>query len=168
VTFAECIIQQEMRTGKMCFTSWDNFREEFTAAFCSENEATTTLMRLKLDQYSQGKRNVEAYIDKFKDLVNLSRYTDPITIMLKFRCSLNLMTQDRIAESGTDRLQDRDFNGWFKAAHRLDLNCLANEAFHYVSRCPLTHSAPPGTPFSFLSSHPPTAATPAAMHTPLR
>jgi hypothetical protein len=165
-----------MRTGKMCFTSWEKFREEFTAAFCPENEATTTLMRLESDRYFQGKRNVEAYIDEFKDLVDSSGYTDPIAIMLKFRCSLNPTTQDRIAESGTDRPQDRDFDGWFKAACRLDLNYLTNEAFHYASRCPLTHSAPsptthsapPRTPFSFLRSHPPTATTPAEMHTPSR
>jgi hypothetical protein len=43
-TFAEHIIRQEMQTGKMCFASWDEFIEEFTAAFCPENEATTVLM----------------------------------------------------------------------------------------------------------------------------
>jgi hypothetical protein len=175
VTFAEHIIWPEMRTGKMCFTSWDEFREEFTAAFCPENEATTALMRLESDRYFQGKWNIEAYIDEFKDLVDLSRYTDPIAIVLKFCRGLNSATQDRIAESGMDRLQDRDFDGWFKATRRLDLNCLANEAFHYASRHPLTqsaptlmtHSAPPCTPFSFLHSQAPsTAATPAAMHTP--
>jgi hypothetical protein len=83
------------------------------------------------------------------------------------------MTQDRIAKSGMDRPQDTDFNGWFKAAPCLDLNCLTNEAFHYASRCPpthpvptpMTHSAPPCTLFSFLRSHaPPTAMTPVAMH----
>jgi hypothetical protein len=160
----------------MCSASWDEFREKFTAAFCPENEATTTLMRLESDRYFQGKWNVEAYINEFKDVVDLSGYTDPIAIVLKFRRSLNPTTQDRIAESGTDRLQDRDFDSWFKAARHLDLNRLANEAFHYASRCPLTqsaptpttHSTPPHTPFSFLHSHPPTAATPAVMHTPLR
>jgi hypothetical protein len=166
-----------MRSGKMCFASWDEFREEFMAAFCSENEATTALMRLESDQYFQGKWNVEAYIDEFKDLVNLSGYTDPIAIVLKFRRGLNSTTQDRIAESGTDRPQDRDFDGWFKAARHLDLNRLANEAFHYASRCPLTqsaptpttHSVPPCNPFSFFHSQaPPTAMTPASMHTPLR
>jgi hypothetical protein len=144
--------------------------------FCPENEATTVLMRLKSDRYYQGKQNVEAYIDMFKDLINLSGYTDPITIVLKFRRGLNSMTQDRIAESGMDRPGDTDFNGWFKAAQRLDLNRLANEAFHLASRHPPTHSAPtpmayaapPCTPFSFLRSHPPTAVTPAAMHTPSR
>jgi hypothetical protein len=173
-TFTERVIRQEMRSRKMCFASWDDFRDKFTAAFCPENEATTALMRLELDRYFQGKRNVEAYINEFKDLIDLSRYTDPIAIVLKFHRGLNPTTQDRIVESGTDRPQDRDFDGWFKAARHLDLNCLANEAFHYASRCPLTHSAPAPTthsvpqhtPFSFLRSHPPTAVTPAAMHTP--
>jgi hypothetical protein len=118
----------------------------------------------------------EAYIDEFKDLVDLSGYTDPVAIVLKFCKGLNLMIQDRIAKSGTDRPQDTDFNGWFKAAQCLDLNHLANEAFHYASRHPPTHSIPMlmmhsiplHTPFSFLHSHaPPTIATPAAMHAPL-
>jgi hypothetical protein len=100
----------------MCFASWDEFREEFTAAFCSENEATMALMRLESDHYFQGKRNIEAYIDEFKDLVDLSRDTDPIAIVLKFHRGLNLMTQDRIVESGMDRPKDRNFDGWFKAA----------------------------------------------------
>jgi hypothetical protein len=78
------------------------------STFCPENEATTALMRLKSDHYFQGKQNVEAYIDEFKDLV------DPITIVLKFRRGLNSMTQDRIAEPGTDRPSDMDFNGWVR------------------------------------------------------
>jgi hypothetical protein len=98
----------------MCFASWDEFREEFTAAFCPENKATTALMRLKSNRYFQAKRNVEANIDEFKDLIDLSGYTDPIAIVLKFCRGLNPTTQDRIAESGTDRPSDTDFEGWFK------------------------------------------------------
>jgi hypothetical protein len=110
-TFAEHIIRPEMQIRKMCFASWDEFREEFTTAFCPENETTTALMRPELDRYFQGKWNVEAYINEFKDLVDLSGYMDSITIVLKFCRGLNPMTQDRIAESGTDRPQDRDFDG---------------------------------------------------------
>jgi hypothetical protein len=159
----------------MCFALWSDFTEEFALTFCPENEATTTLMRLESDHYFQGKQNIEAYIDKFKDLIDLSGYTDPIAIVLKFRQGLNLMTQDRIAESGMDRPSDMDFNGWFKTAQCLDLIRLASEAFHLASRWPPTQSAPLltthftplHTPFSFLRSHaPPTATTPAAMHTP--
>jgi hypothetical protein len=175
-SFAERILRQELQSGKMCFASWHDFMEEFAATVCPENEATTALMRLESDRYYQGKRNVEAYIDEFKDLVDLSGYTDPIAIVLKFRQGLNTMTQDRIAESGTDRLGDMDFNGWFKAARCLNLNRLANEAFHLASRRPPTHSAstpmtyapPPRTPFLFIRSHPMTATIPAAMHTPSR
>jgi hypothetical protein len=90
--------------------------EEFTVTFCPENKVTTALMRLESDRYFQAKRNVEAYIDEFKDLVDLSGYTDPIAIVFKFRRGLNPTTQDRITESGTDRLSDMDFNGWFKVA----------------------------------------------------
>jgi hypothetical protein len=115
-SFAEHILQQELRSGKMCFASWHDFTEEFVLMFCPENEATTALMRLESDRYYQGKWNTEAYINEFKDLIDLSRYTDPIAIVLKFRRGLNPTTQDRIAKSGTDRPSDTDFNGWFKAA----------------------------------------------------
>jgi hypothetical protein len=95
-SFAERILRQELRSGKMCFASWSRFTEEFVSAFCLENKATTALMRLKSDRYFQGKWNVEAYIDEFKDLVDLSGYTDPIAIVLKFHQGLNSMTQDRL------------------------------------------------------------------------
>jgi hypothetical protein len=141
VSFTEHILWQELRSGKMCFASWSDFTEEFALMFCPENKATTVLMRLESDHYFQGKWNVEAYIDKFKDLVDLSGYTDPIAIVIKLRRGLNSMTQDRTAKSVMDRLSDTDFNSWFKAAQCLDLNWLANDddAFHYASKHPPTH-----------------------------
>jgi hypothetical protein len=39
-SFAERILHQELRSGKMCFTSWREFTEEFAATFCPENEAS--------------------------------------------------------------------------------------------------------------------------------
>jgi hypothetical protein len=68
----------------MCFALWREFTEEFASMFCLENEATMALMRLESDRYFKAKQNVEVYIDAFKDLVNLSSYTDPIAIVLKF------------------------------------------------------------------------------------
>jgi hypothetical protein len=84
VSFAECILRQELWSGNMCFASWHDFTEEFASMFCPENEATMVLMQLESDRYYQGKWNVEAYIDVFKDLVDLSGYMDPIAIVLKF------------------------------------------------------------------------------------
>jgi hypothetical protein len=104
-SFAERILRQELQSGKMCFVLWREFTEEFASMFCPENEATMALMQLESDQYFQAKQNVEAYIDEFEDLIDLSGYTDPIAIVLKFRRGLNPMTQDRIAKSGMDRLR---------------------------------------------------------------
>jgi hypothetical protein len=80
VTFAECTVRQEMRTGVMAFADWMDFTLEFMSTFCPENEATSALMCLELDRYFQGQRNVEAYIDEFNDLVDISGYTDPIAV----------------------------------------------------------------------------------------
>jgi hypothetical protein len=44
VSFTERILQQELRSGKMCFASWIDFTEEFVSMFCPENEATMALM----------------------------------------------------------------------------------------------------------------------------
>jgi hypothetical protein len=175
-TFSEHIVRQEMRTGVMGFADWTDFTSEFMSTFCPENEAMSMLMRLESDCYFQGQRNVEAYIDEFEDLVNMSGYTDPIAIVLKFRRGLNAMMQDKIAESGTDRPQDNDHRGWYAAAHRFDLNWLANEAFRYASWHPTaqstmpryTNSTPACTPLSF--SRPATSSTlsPASTHAPMR
>jgi hypothetical protein len=102
-TFAECTVRQEMRTGVMAFADWTDFTLEFMSTFCPENEAMSALMRLESDRYFQGQRNVEAYINEFEDLIDMSSYTDPIAIVLKFRQGLNATTQDKIAESGTDQ-----------------------------------------------------------------
>jgi hypothetical protein len=84
-SFTEYILWQGLQSGKMCFAAWSDFTEEYALTFCPENKATTALMQVKSDHYFQGKQNVEAYIDKVQDLIDLSSYTDPIAIMLKFR-----------------------------------------------------------------------------------
>jgi hypothetical protein len=160
-----------MKTGKMVFTSWTEFTDEFESIFCPENEVTTALMTLESDRYFQGKRNVDAYTDKFRELITLSGYTDPIAIVLKFCRGLQPSTQDKIAESGTDRPKDNDLQGWFQAACRFDLNRLANEAFRYTSRHPatVTTTTYPARPaFSFLRQNAPMPTIPAAMPNPAR
>jgi hypothetical protein len=55
MTFTECIVRQEMKTGKMVFASWTGFTDKFTSIFCPENEATMALIILKSDRYFQGR-----------------------------------------------------------------------------------------------------------------
>jgi hypothetical protein len=114
-TFAEHTVRQEMRTGVMAFADWTDFTLQFMSTFCPENEAMSVFMRLESDRYFQAQQNVEAYINKFRDLVDMSGYTNPIAIVLKFHRGLNVTTQDKIAESGTDRPRDNDHQGWYAA-----------------------------------------------------
>jgi hypothetical protein len=86
--------------------------DKFELIFCPENEATTALMTLESDRYFQGKRNIDAYTDEFKELITLSGYTDPIAVVLKFCRGLHPTTQDKITESGMDRLKDNNLQGW--------------------------------------------------------
>jgi hypothetical protein len=116
----------------MMFIDWNIFTSEFALAPCPENKAIMALTQLEPNQYFQGRCNVEVDTNKFRDLVDMSGYTDPIAIILKFYRDLDATIQDRIAKSGTDRPCNNDFDGWFKAPHQLDLNCLANKAFYYA------------------------------------
>ena len=134
-------------------------------------------MQLKSAAYYQNRRTVDAYIDEFEDLISLSKYSDPITTVIKFRCGLNTTTQDKIAESGSDRPADDKPEDWYKATRRFDQNWIANEAFHASSGrrhnlTPILDSTPrttyqfphmptqPKTVPGFLSSTPSTRPTP--------
>jgi hypothetical protein len=77
----------------------------------------TALIWLESNQYFQGRHNVHAYIDEFKDLVDMSGYTNPIAIILKFYGGLNVIIQDKITKSGTDRPEDND--QWLVQSHSL-------------------------------------------------
>jgi hypothetical protein len=89
----------------MAFADWMDFTLEFMSTFCPENEAMSALMRLELNRYFQGQKNVEAYINEFKDLVDMSGYTDPIAIVLKFCRGLNATMQDKVRDRPTTRQQ---------------------------------------------------------------
>jgi hypothetical protein len=99
------------------------------------------------------------YVDEFSDLIDLSGYSDPLVIVIKFRQGLNASTQDWIAESGTDRPADNDPNSWYKAARRFDLNRLANKAFHALSTkrlAPALHAPDGWTAYAFPRTSAPT------------
>lgn len=142
-TFAQRMIRMEINNNRIpVYTDWPTFQTTFIQEFCPENESTTAIMRLESSAYYQGKRTVDTYVDEFTDLVSISGYTDPITIVVKFRRGLHPATQDKIAESGSDRPADNDVNGWYRSARRFDQNRLANEAFHVSS----WRRAPAATP----------------------
>ena len=145
-TFADRLLRYEARTHYPKYDTWFGFRIAFMEAFCPENEAVDARMRLESTHYFQGRRSVDAYIDEFQDLVDISGYADKLTIVVKFRRGLSQVIQDKIAESGNDCPAHDDPNGWYRVARLFDSNRLANEAFHSSA---IRRSAPlaPRQPF---------------------
>jgi hypothetical protein len=86
--WADRTIRYEQNNGFPRFISWNDFAAAFGDAFFPENEAVDARMKLESAQYFQGKRSVDAYVDEFEDLVELSGYTDKLTIVVKFRRGL--------------------------------------------------------------------------------
>jgi hypothetical protein len=83
-TFANRTICYETKYDSLHYGLWDAFQKFFIKTFCLENKSTHTLMHLESDRYFQGKWTVNAYVDEFEDLIDLSGYLDDLTIILKF------------------------------------------------------------------------------------
>jgi hypothetical protein len=115
-TFTDHTIHYETKYNSPHYGLWDAFQSVFIETFCPENESTHALMCLESDRYFQGKRMVDAYVDKFEDLIDLSGYSDDLVIVLKFRRGLNPVLQDKIVESGRDHPPDNTPDKWYAAA----------------------------------------------------
>jgi len=91
---------------------------------------------------------VDDYLDNFQALVSDAGYTDPWTLVVKFRRGLRLGIQNQIATMPYGRPADTDPDAWYRAARRIDQVCLANEAFQSISR------SAPCTPPKTVSTRP--------------
>jgi hypothetical protein len=56
----------------------------YVSLFCPVNESTMALMKLEMEEYYQNKFDVNKYVDDFEELIDLLRYMDPLTIVIKF------------------------------------------------------------------------------------
>ena len=106
---------------------------EFIKEFFPRNETQRAITRLETTAYFQGKGSVDDYIDKFKDLIDLSGYTDGVFIVVKFRRGLDPEIQNYIAQMMEGRPADGDIEAWYSTASRCDENRAANTAFHSSS-----------------------------------
>jgi hypothetical protein len=140
--WADRIIRYDSNNTTPRFPNWDLFAAAFREAFFPENEATDARMKLESTSYFQGRRSVDAYVDEFEDLIELSGYTDKLNTVVKFRRGLHPTIQDKIAEAGTDRPDDDKPEAWYTSARMFDQNRRANEAFHSSA----LRRVPPSTP----------------------
>ena len=111
------------------FVNWDDFRSHFRTEFFPLHSDAVATNKLEGTTYFQKRRPVDDYLDDFRDLITESGYTDPKTIVVKFRRGLDPAIADAVATMATGRPDDLDPEAWYQAAIRFDQNQAANAAF---------------------------------------
>jgi len=81
--------ETEACKGRLRFLDWLDFEEEFKKDFLPLNAEAAAVNALEMTDYFQGDRTVDAYLDQFWDLICNAKYSDPKTIVVKFRRGLN-------------------------------------------------------------------------------
>jgi hypothetical protein len=137
--------QLEENTGQTKFLDWEDFREEFRKEFTPSHADTLAINQLESNGYYQKNRSLDDYIDKFQDLIVDSAYTDPKTIVVKFRRGLNTQIQNTVATMAFRRPSDASPEQWYSMAKTIDQNRAANEAFSSMYRSPVLSLRPAAT-----------------------
>src|SRR5436853_5173815 len=109
-------------------------------------------------------KSVVDYLDLFRDLIYDSGYTDPKTIVVKFRRGLDRNISNALAGMTTGRPSDTDPEAWFRLAVQMDQNRAADQAFYAPQR---TAAPAPAPTCSGLLSHPPPAVPVVCIPPPL-
>jgi hypothetical protein len=122
--------EHEAKSGHLRFIDWLDFEEEFRKDFLPLDSEAAAVNALETTSYFQGKRSVDDYLDQFRDLIEDSGYTDPKTIVVKFRRGLDRRISTALAGMAAGRPSDTDPKTWFRLAVQMDQNRAADEAFH--------------------------------------
>jgi len=93
---------------------------------------------------------VDDYLNSFLTLVSDAGYTDPWTLVVKFRRGLRTNIQSQIATMPFGRPADTDPEAWYAAAQRIDQAWLTNKAFQ--STLQSTTTAPTRSTLSWSTS----------------
>ena len=154
----------EAEKGKLRFREWSDFEDEFRKDFTPLNEEVEAVNILETSAYHQGRKSVDDYLDRFRDLIHDSGYTDPKTVVVKFRRGLDRTISSALAGMTTGRPSDTDPEAWFRLAVQMDQNRVADQAFYSPQRTTALAPAPsrPGLLSRPPPPLPPARVTPAA------
>jgi hypothetical protein len=142
---------EEDNGGSPKFLDWDDFKSEFRKEFCPAHSDAAAINKLESTAYYQKSRSVDDYLDEFLDLIAESGYTDPKTLVVKFRRGLDPDIQNAVATMTHGRPSDTTPSAWYEAARNIDQNRASNEAFRAVHR---TVAPSPFRPPTFSPSRP--------------
>jgi len=95
--WSENVFHQEADTGVFSIQTWGDFEQQFRLHFFPANAKADAIDALEGTSYHQGNWTVDDYLDSFQALVSDAGYTDPRTLVVKFRRGLRLGIQNQIA-----------------------------------------------------------------------
>jgi len=95
--WSENLFRQEADTGVFPIQSWVDFEQQFRSQFFPVNAEADAINTLEGSSYYQGNQTVDDYLDSFLILASDTGYTDPQTLVVKFRHGLKLNIQSQIA-----------------------------------------------------------------------
>lgn len=154
--WAERALESEASTGVLPWVDWLDFEDDFRKYFTPPNAAAAAINTLEGTNYFQNRRTVDEYLDGFLDLIQDSGYSDPKTIVVKFRRGLDRRISSALGSLAVGRPSDTDPDAWYAMATTLDQNRAAEEAFQSSFRAPaLTPTPRPLTRFTPAYSAPP-------------
>jgi len=93
VKWSENLFRQEVDTSIFPIRFWTNFEQQFRSQFFPVNAEADAINTLEGSSYYQANRTVDDYLDSFLILASDTGYTDPWTLVVKFRCGLKLNIQ---------------------------------------------------------------------------
>ena len=79
------VFRQEADTGVFPIQTWRDFEQQFRLHFFPVNAEADAINVLEGTSYHQGGWTVDDYLDNFQALVSDAGYTDPQTLVVKFR-----------------------------------------------------------------------------------
>jgi len=82
-----------VNTGIFPIQTWGEFEQQFQLHFLPANTEADAINALEGTSYHQGNRTVDDYLDSFQALVSDAGYTDPQTLVVKFRRGLRVGIQ---------------------------------------------------------------------------
>jgi len=95
--WSENVFHQEIDTGIFPIQTWRDFEQQFWLHFFPVNAEVDIINVLEGTSYHQGGWMVDNYLDNFQALVSNAGYTNPQTLVVKFRQGLWLGIQNQIA-----------------------------------------------------------------------
>ncbi|KAG6862731.1 hypothetical protein C0993_001786, partial [Termitomyces sp. T159_Od127] len=137
--------------GVGSFTDWAAFEKDFQAEFFPIDPAKSAALALRnREQYGQGKRMLDEYIDSFQALVEQAAYPDGLQLCLTFRDGLHPALMERIDNLAEGHPDDEQIASWYKVAwdqwQLMEIQrelCQAHPAPRSTSMVTLRHPALP-------------------------